>query len=185
MTSVCKNSRVRTVYRFGCPRTGSRLNKGNPSTSTPFCLRRQTHGHSRQKNSTSQIEQKGEGKRETLPPNKKKNPPLFRTFTFVCYICGPPCPGASRPPNPTFADVTFLPAPLLIRQTKLFSVLARTRRGFVAEPSMRQPFGNLHYLAISLSTWTCSDMETVTTIPRPLPPWGPRAPVSRLDRPPH
>ena len=114
----------------------------------------------------------------------KKNPHLFRTFTFVCYICGAPCPGASRPPNPTFADVTFLPAPLLIRQTKLFSVLAWTRRGFVAEPSTRQPFGNLHYLAISLSTWTCSDMVTVTTIPRPLPPRGPRAPVSRLDRPP-
>ena len=120
-------------------------------------------------------------------PTKKKTHLCFaHSHLFVTFVYrGAPCPGASRPPNPTFADVTFLPAPLLIRQTKLFSVLAWTRRGFVAEPSTGQPFGNLHYLAISLSTWTCSDMVTVTTIPRPLPPWGPRAPVSRLDRPPH
>ena len=100
------------------------------------------------------------------PTKKKTHLCLAHSHLFVTFVClGAPRPGASRPPNPTFADVTFLPAPLLIRQTRLFSVLAWTRRGFVAEPSSRQPFGNLHYLAISLSTWTCPYMATITTWP--------------------
>ena len=55
-------------------------------------------------------------------------------------------------------------------------------RGHVVGSS-RNPSGT-QYLANSFSPWTCSDMVTVTNLPRPLPQWGSRSSVFRLVRPP-